>query len=311
MGIDLAKGISFKIEGELGKNNTLSIDKLIEISQSFQDLIFSIVKNDIAAEHGINPDNFKLELSDFSPGSAIPTFTLTKNVQNTFHSYQTQKEELEVKLDGILNTMNLGNYDNLANKYLDFGRRNEMVESIYNFSKSFNNSPVTIGTYNKQGNDFKPKYHLKKFKSEVKNALVVKVEKNENSTEETVFAEIRITKQSNKRERKTMKSTVKGANHSLSYSPTEIIINHRIYKFNFPLRCLFKMENGVYLIQNEMIDIIGTGDSQEEAELSFKEEFDYLYNRLNDFDGNHLTERMQNIKNSFKIFIESVSPYGS
>jgi hypothetical protein len=71
------------------------------------------------------------------------------------------------------------------------------------------------------------------------------------------------------------------------------------------------MENGVYLIQNEMIDIIGTGDSQEEAELSFKEEFDYLYNRLNDFDGNHLTERMQNIKNSFKIFIESVSPYGS
>jgi len=310
MSIDLQKGISLKIEGELGKSNSLSIDKLIEISQTFQDLVFSLVKNDIAVEHGINLDNFKLELSDFAHGSAIPTFKLTTNIQTTIHSYQTQKNELEVKLDDIFSIMSLGKYENLGKKYPDFDRRNEMIESVYRFSKSFNNSPVSLGTYNKNENIFKPDYTLIKFKKEVKNSLIIKVKKDNGATEETAFAEIKITTQ-NRKERKTVKSIVKEENHSLAYSPMELIVNNQLYRFNFPLRCLFKKEEKIFFVQNELIDIIGTGESQAEAELSFKEEFDYLFNRLKDFDENKLTKRMQNIKLGFHLYIESVSPYGA
>ncbi|MBC6410582.1 MAG: hypothetical protein GDA42_09025 [Ekhidna sp.] len=71
MAIDLQKGISLKIEGELGKFQTLPIESLIKIAESLQELVLSIAKYDLPVNEAINLSNFKLELTDFQKGSAV------------------------------------------------------------------------------------------------------------------------------------------------------------------------------------------------------------------------------------------------
>ena len=79
MELNLEKGISLKIEGELGKNQTLTVDALIKIAQSLQDLVLSIAKYDLPVDEAIDLNNFKIERTDYQKGSSIPTFALSQN----------------------------------------------------------------------------------------------------------------------------------------------------------------------------------------------------------------------------------------
>lgn len=78
-----------------------------------------------------------------------------------------------------------------------------------------------------------------------------------------------------------VESILKRANHSLSYSPMVIEVRNKKYIFNYPVRSLFKIEDDVIIIKNELLDIIGTGDTQEEAEQSFNEELVFYTPGLN------------------------------
>ncbi|MBK6993628.1 MAG: hypothetical protein IPH31_01390 [Lewinellaceae bacterium] len=75
--INLQTGIPFQIEGELGKHNTLPIENLIEIGQNLQELVRQLAIANISDAEAIDLNQFKIELSDFRPGSAIPVFMLT------------------------------------------------------------------------------------------------------------------------------------------------------------------------------------------------------------------------------------------
>ena len=102
MAIDLQKGISIKIEGELGKFQTLPVESLIKIAESLQELVMSIAKYDLPTDEAIDLNNFKLELADFQKGSAIPSFVLTQRVQAiTTSDYQNQREEVAKKLNSL------------------------------------------------------------------------------------------------------------------------------------------------------------------------------------------------------------------
>jgi len=306
MKINIETGISMKIEGELGKHQTISIDKLIEIGQSFQDLLMSLVKYDIPANQTIDIDNFKIDLSAFSGGSAIPTFIFTPNVKATFHDYKDQRKQLSEKANDIFTLMDSGEYLTLAKQYPDYVRRNEMVEKIFNFSKSFGNSPVQFGRYDFEKNVFKKAYTPIKFSPRTKQELIVKVNDKAERLEEMAFAEVKITSQEGKNKKTRVQSIVKKDNHSLSYSPTEIFVRNKKYILNFPLRSLFETEDDIYIIKNELLDLIGTGDTEKEAEQNFNEEFDYLYTKLQSLKKNQLSTRMQNILSSFNLFIKEI-----
>ena len=55
-----------------------------------------------------------------------------------------------------------------------------------------------------------------------------------------------------------------------------------------------------------MLDIIGTGETEDEAEISFAQEFDYIYNRFNELDDSQLTERIKNIKLFANYLVKSI-----
>lgn len=306
MAIDLKKGISLKIEGELGKFQTLPIESLIKIAESLQELVLSIAKYDLPADEAIDLNNFKLELTDFQKGSAIPSFVLTQRVQPIITSdYQNQREEVTKKLNTIFEISDKGNYTKLKDLYPEHFKRNEIVEKLYGFTSSFKNSPVSIyekGNINEDGEKYRPK----KFKASTKKSLIVQVkEVTEDRQEEKAFARIKVTKKGGKT-RNSIEEVISTAQHSLSYSPEIINVNKKQYILNFPLRCLFEKEDDFYVINNEQLDIIGTGETQDDAEQNFNEEFDYLYNRLNSLKDNQLNKRLLRIKNVLNSFVKEV-----
>ncbi len=306
MEIDLQKGISIKIAGELGKFKTLPIESLIEIAVSLQGLVISIAKYDLPANEAIDLNNFKLELIDFQKGSAIPSFAFTKRVQPTITSdYLRQREEITNKLNSLLDISDKGAYSELKDLYPDHLKRNELVEKLYGFTSSFKNSPVFI--YEKDNiNEESRKYHPKVFKPSMKESLIVNVKKvKTEKQEEEAIASIKITKRDGKT-RNTIEEVFSREQHSLSYSPEIININEKQYILNFPLRCLFEKEYDYYVINNEQLDIIGTGITQDDAEHDFNEEFDYLYNRLNSLNDSELSDRLLRIKGVLNDFVKSV-----
>tara|TARA_R110002074_G_scaffold237498_2_gene409462 strand:+ start:90 stop:1010 length:921 start_codon:yes stop_codon:yes gene_type:complete len=305
MVIDLQKGISLKIEGELGKFQTLPIESLIKIAESLQELVMSIAKYDLPANESIDLNNFKLELTDFQKGSAIPSFVLTQRIQPVLSDYQNQREEVTKKLNTIFEISDKGNYTDLRDLYPEHFKRNEIVEKLYGFTSSFKNSPVSIyerGNINEESEKYRPK----KFKASTKKSLIVDVkEVKEEKLEEKAFARIKVTKKGGKT-RNSIEEVISTAQHSLSYSPEIINVNRKQYILNFPLRCLFAKEEDYYVINNEQLDIIGTGETQDEAEQNFNEEFDYLYNRLNSLKDNQLNKRLLRIKGVLNSFVKEV-----
>lgn len=124
-------------------------------------------------------------------------------------------------------------------------------------------------------------------------------------TEEKAYARIKVTKTGSKTKNK-IEEIISSIQHSLSYSPDIINTKGKQYILNFPLRCLFEREDDYYLINNEQLDIIGTGATQDEAEHNFNEEFDYLYNRLNSLEDNKLNKRLQRIKWTLNSYVKEV-----
>lgn len=305
MKLDLEKGVSLKIEGELGKNQTLSVDSLIKIAQSLQDLIMSIAQYDLPTNEAIDLANFKIELTDYSKGSSIPTFALTPNptlitTSNVFH----QREEVSKKLTSLLHISDVGSYYDLKALYPEPVKRNQLVEKLYNFNNSFKNSPVSI--YEK-GNK-KNIYKIQKFKSAIKKDLLTEIkQREEEKTIEEGLARVRIFKKGEKTTKTKVQEVILSTNHSLSYSPSIININNRQYILKYPLRCLFEKEDDYYLIEHEALDIVGTGLTQDEAEKNFNEEFDFLHVRLNQLNNEQLSERLIVIKTMINNYVKEIN----
>src|SRR5690606_5608230 len=127
--INLETGISLKIEGELGKYQTLPVDSLIKIAQALQELIISIAKYDLDANETIDLNNFKLELDGFTKSSAVPRFVLTPRIIHTINDADTQRKDVNKKVNDILSIATTGEYYKLKSMYPSASIRNEIVEN--------------------------------------------------------------------------------------------------------------------------------------------------------------------------------------
>jgi hypothetical protein len=93
---------------------------------------------------------------------------------------------------------------------------------------------------------------------------------------------------------------------ALEYAPELIVSNNKKYSLKYPLRCLFEKEEGFFVIQSEMLGIIGTGLTVEEAESSFAEEFDFIYDKFNTLNNELLTNHNLLIKSILNQIVDKV-----
>jgi len=301
--IDLNKGVNLKIEGEIGKFQTIPVDTLAKIGQRFQDLVLALAKHDLADDEAIDLNNFKLELSDFNKGSAVPQFSFTNRIQTTISDYKNQRKLINEKLTELLEIADDGDYSGIKKLYKKKLSRNEVTHRFYDLVNSFGDSPVEIVG---GGKTMKRLFKIQKFKTHVKNKLIEKPSKvTEEKIEENTVGSIKIVREGGKVVRKKVVEIYDDGNTTLSYSTEKINYAGRVYELNQPLRCLFLKEENYYIIQNEMLDLIGTGNTQEAAEQNFFRAFDYSYMHFNN-PAIKLSRRLVAVRDILRVIIKSV-----
>jgi hypothetical protein len=184
------------------------------------------------------------------------------------------------------------------------------VDSLYGFTKSFGSAPVSIVDIETKNNEKQivPLYKVRKLNKESKEALTVQIIENK---EPEVYEDISIRKvktvvKNGAKSTKTLEE-YSDKKASLSYAPSIIVHEDNIYELTSPLRCLLEKEDDYHVITCELLDIVGTGMTIDEAEISFSQEFDFIYNRYNQLDDDKLTKRLQAIKTILNIIVKSKS----
>lgn len=308
MALDFQKGVSFQIEGEMGKYNTLPIEALVKIVENLQQLIKNIALADISDASAIDLNAFKIELSAFRPGSAVPEFVFTPRIQQVITAdIFKQRETVSNRFENLISISSSGQFDRIRSEYPDSQRRNSIVDSFYEFSNSFGKSPVKVVNISSD-NKIVPLYPVNKISPETKNKLITQIIDSDNSEpiEEIIFArQKRITK-GNKSRVQTLEQYSPNKAISLSYAPNTIELDTKTYRLNFPLRCNLEHEDDYYIITCEMLDIIGTGLTEEEAEANFNQEFDFIFTRYNELNDANLSNRILNIKKILQISVKSI-----
>lgn len=308
MKIDLNSGAYIQIGGELGKYNSIPIENLVKIAEGLQNLLYTLAKIDLPSEGAIDLNNFKIELIDFKKGSAVPQFAYSSRVENkTGLNWSIHRNEINEKFEKLIEISNSGDYSKLIDLYPEPVKRNPIVEDFYFFSSSFGNSPVHIVDFDNKNNVIQPVYKISKFKSKVKQSLIGAITQPTLISKESnvgVGKIIKITKGG--KERNNVVTFYPNGKFSLEFAPEVIVFKSAKYILRFPLRCLFEEEDNYFIIQSELLGIIGTGSTEDEAENSFAEEFDFVYNKLNSLEDSMLTDNNKFIKNNFNHLVLKV-----
>jgi hypothetical protein len=306
--IDLNSGTFIQIGGELGKYNSLPIDALIRIAQEFQDLVITLAKYDLPSDEPIDLHNFTLELVGFSKGSAVPKFAFSPRSENMtgFH-WQEHRNIVNEKLEKLAEISNNGDYSKIIELYPEPFKRNPIVEDLYSFVNSFGDAPVNFVKIDKDSNKIVPIFKINRFKPNVKSKLVTEIKEVTESSKELKDAvgKIRITTTKGKTHRRII-DTYSGNKYSLEYAPDVIVVADKRYELKYPLRCYFAKEDDYYIIQSEMLGIIGTGRNEDDAEKSFSEEFDYMYQKLHSLKDTQLTKHNVLIKSFISQIVENI-----
>lgn len=297
----IIKKISIKIGGEVGKYNTLPVDYLVNLAKHLQDLIQDIANYDLPSDEPIDLNNFKLELSKFGKGSAVPTFIFTHNVQNTIITdVEMQREVVTEKFSELMSISDVGDYLQLRKQYPEPAKRNKITHSLYEFVNSVGDSPASI-----LDNRNKPLYKIRPFQKNIHDKIITEIIKSEaekKAPEKHIqLAKVEVIE--GKARPKVLELFDRKYNH-VEYAPEVIVVGEKIYELRFPLLCTMETEEGQIRIENKMLGIYAFGSTPDEAELMFSEEFDYLFERYNELADNKLTEDVKAIKSFLNHIIK-------
>jgi hypothetical protein len=255
----------------------------------------------------LNLDNFKIEIVDFKKGSAVPAFAYSQRAENMIGLDCTRHRVfVNERFEKIAEIANSGDYKKLIELYPEPYRRNPIVENVYDFVNDFRTSPVAFVKYNKLNDTVTPIYKLQKFKAAAKKELMVEIKEAASSEQdsEEALAKIKILKTKKGTRNQVIQTYPK--DYAMEYAPEVIVSESSKYYLTKPLRCMFQPEDNYYVIQCELPDLIGTGETKDEAEASFNEEFDYLYKKLNSLDDQKLSKHNQFIKTVINHYVEKV-----
>lgn len=303
--VDLTKGFNLRVEGEIGKYNTLPIEHLVKLAENLQKLLQDIAKYQLEVDGAIDTSNFKVELAGFKIGSAIPEFVFTPRIRAvTSGDVIEQRKFVNNKFDSYLKVANQGDYSEIKKLIPQAATRNIIVEDFYNFATTFGNSPISVVELKK--GKIIPLYKINKFKPEVKEKLLTKISETELIKEEyEAVAKIKVVKRGNQITR-TTKDMFDTKHAEPGFATNAISYGNTTYLLAFPLRCKLEKEDDYFVIQSEMLDIVGTGKTIDEAENNFSEEFNFVYKRYNELPENKLGDRLKRIKTILNSLILNI-----
>ncbi|WP_020598126.1 hypothetical protein [Spirosoma panaciterrae] len=302
---------NLQIGGEVGKYNSLPVEYLIEIAKNLQNFLQTLARVNVSDGSTIDLNNFKLELTGFQKGSAVPQFVFTPRRRLTLDAdIDNQRLLVRQKFDEVVEASSKGDFAKVRQLYPDAYRRNEVVDGLYNFVNSFGNSPVSVVDLDaKKGKDkITPLYRIRPFGKEVRDRLITTVIESRDleTVEEISLRRVVTTYRGGARVKTKTVEEYSDKQAAISLAPDQILSHTHTYRLISPLRCLLEKEDDYYVLTCELLDLVGTGLSIEEAQQSFAEEFEFIYKRYNALSDKELTQRLQSIKTILNALIKQV-----
>ncbi len=238
-----------------------------------------------------------------------PVFMLTPRefTGNLTGDVKKQKQIVNNAFVEIMQFSEENKYESIRERYPAPVVRNPLVEILTKLTNSFGNSPVHIVELSGRNTPPKPIYSIRKITPERKSKLITPIiESDTNVREDIVYGKLQQITKGNKKPRVKALEIYSDQSVSLSHTWEKIEFDGKKYLLHFPLRCLLEKEDKTYLIKSEMLDLVGTGETEMEAEESFAREFDFIYNRYNGLDDSRLSPRLRRIKNTLNHLVKSV-----
>jgi hypothetical protein len=165
MKIDLINGLHIEIGGEMGKHGTISINYLVKLGKSLQELVTTLAKQTI--ESSVDLDNFELDLSGIKKCCTVLDIKYSLPKQLILSNIDEQRLFVNDQLDSLIKLSDTADYLKLRDLYPDAQRRNFIVENLFAFTSSLGNTPVRFVEYG-ENNTLVSIYKVRKFKPDVK-----------------------------------------------------------------------------------------------------------------------------------------------
>ncbi len=299
---DLNKGIYIKLDGELGKYHSIPIGKLVEIAQSFQELITGLAKIKVD-QNEFDAENFVIELCDLKKGSVAPAFKFSERATtlSIVGDHKEQRLVVNEELNKILSVANTGDYGKLKVIYKNTEIRNKIVPVIYDFVQVFGDTPVKIGSFKR--NKFVSGKKLVKFKDDAYTKLVGA--KPKSNRKKAVYEEVAGVVQIDRSTGKTkVKKYFEKDQSSLSYTIEKLPLDGLNKFFTFPLTVPVTIdEDKKYLIECPPLNIYVVADDMETAQRDFKDDFAYVYGKIFNTSDDELGHEMKIAKKFLHLYI--------
>lgn len=307
--LELDKELLLRIGSE-GSAHTVSWEVMKNVGDKLEALILSVAKNNINGLGNISLDNFKLDFSGFYNGSPVPSWKFNSHpIASIFNDDVIRKSVIE-DFTEIVRNVDTGNYQQIADKYVNPSAKNDIVKKIYEFTNSAGDIPVSI-LRRQSNNKFKKVYSVRRLNKSIYDQLIVRETTphpiDNQPLESTAVAKV-ILKQ-NKTGKMSRKTSAiyddKEATLSLKYDFVET--GSKRYIFNFPLLFQLSQEGKGTIIENEQLDLYAAGSTMNEAKKSLFDQFDHTYCRLNELSNDQLSEYLLQVKQYYSFIIKSIT----
>jgi predicted RNase H-like HicB family nuclease len=312
MKLNLEEGIFIQIAGTIGQYNTLPIEILVKLMENMQSLFQNIAISCLDESQNIDLNQFKVELSDFRAGSAVPKLKFTPRFQQKLVAadFTAQRvvvtKELENLVTASADPRKLNEY--LRVRFKDVERRNNIVHLFHAFTNAAGNSPMAIVNMKTDG-QVEPIYPIRRMTIGQRDALLVEIKQEEPIMEHEMFyRKVQITRVNGKitGKSKILAEYMVNAATEIAYSFDRIKNGNNSYEFHDRLHCKVERDDDDnYIIKSEMLDTSGKGETEEEAAQNFEQAFDTLYNSFKELNDEALTERQLRIKQLLNLLIKS------
>jgi hypothetical protein len=303
MEANILDGVYIRVGGKAGQTNGLPWHILENMFSHLQELIKMLAKYELETDASPNLIEFEIELFDFKPGSAVPAFRLVPKQQNELIPIvNEQKLVVAHKFDELMSIANEGNYQNFFREDLLPEVKHDIAEELYGFILSAEGSPLSIVRPVDGNGEFKEIYKVPKFTKEQSEKLLKPKKRRKVAEEpEQIFALVqRVGK------RRTIVDLYENKDTILSIAPVQIVLEKIIYQLHTPLLCTVQKEDGNYLIENEMLDLYAAGETIDEAEHDFYNEFDAAFKLLNSLSNEELSERLLRAKAMMNNYVKEI-----
>lgn len=303
--IDISHETVLRI-GAKDSPHEISWDLLKEVGDKFQQLVQVVAKYSMSKDEFEDIGEIKLDFTGFYNGSAMPAFKLSENQAKSLYHSENRKNSFISDFSSVLNSAGKGNYEGVINHYGNFEAKRDIIMSLYNFSHSAANKPIT---FVKKNNSKEKKYDdVVKIKA-IANGIITKLNLPKPIIEEVIqigksVDEFGIYKVGNKTKKKKT-ATINDKDATTAIKADKVETATSIIYLKKPIFFEIHKEGKGFIIENEQLELYAAGASIEDAKMDLFNQFEYNYHRLNELGAKKLGKSLNEARLFYNLIVAS------